>query len=191
MNDPFFEEQAALYVAGVMSTEEREQFELVLEFNQELREYVVALGEIGVAITLATLDLATRGPSAELKSRILGAVHDRPQQLIQDGLVVSTPDGLVHWINPSFSEMCGYTLGELRGKKLGPILQGEKTDRATANRLRHAVHEHRPCREAILNYRKNGEPYWVEIAITPIPDAAGQPQWLVARERELADPVPA
>jgi PAS domain S-box-containing protein len=191
MNDPFLEEQASLYVAGVMSTQDREQFELVLEFNQELREYVVALGEIGVAITLATLGPGNRGPSAELKSRILGAVHNRPQQLIEDCLVVSSPDGLVQWINPSFSEMCGYTLGELRGKKLGPILQGEKTDRATADRLRHAVHEHRPCREAILNYRKNGEPYWVEIAITPILDAAGQPQWLVARERELADPVPA
>ena len=191
MIDPFLEEQAALYVSGVMSTQEREQFELLLEFNHELREYVVGLGEIGGAITLATLRPGDHGPSAELKSRILGAVHDRPQQLIADGLVVSDPDGLVQWINPSFSAMCGYTLGELHGKKLGPILQGEKTDRATADRLRRAVHEHRPCREAILNYRKDGEPYWVEIALTPILDGAGQPQWLVARERKLADSVPA
>jgi hypothetical protein len=28
------------------------------------------------------------------------------------------PDGLVQWINPDFSAMCGYTLEELRGKKL-------------------------------------------------------------------------
>ena len=104
---------------------------------------------------------------------------------------MSGPDGLVQWINPAFSAMCGYTLEELRGKKLGPILQGEKTDRKTAERLRRAVHEYRPCREAILNYRKNGEPYWVEISMTPILDGVGQPLWLVARERKLADRIAA
>jgi methyl-accepting chemotaxis protein len=87
--------------------------------------------------------------------------------------------------------MCGYSMEELRGKKLGPILQGEKTDLATAERMRRAVHEHRPCSETILNYHKNGTPYWVEIAITPILGDAGQPLWIVARERELQDPVAA
>jgi methyl-accepting chemotaxis protein len=87
--------------------------------------------------------------------------------------------------------MCGYTLDELRGKKLGPILQGLKTDRETADRMRRAVHEHRPCRETILNYHKNGEPYWVDVAITPIFDDAAQPLWLIARERELTDRVAA
>ena len=100
---------------------------------------------------------------------------------------MSGPDGLVQWVNPAFSAMCGYTLDELRGKKLGPILQGAQTDRETAERMRLAVREYRPCRETILNYHKNGTPYWVEVAITPIMDDAGQPLWLVARERELVD----
>ena len=98
---------------------------------------------------------------------------------------MSGPDGLVQWVNPAFTAMCGYTLDELRGKNLGPILQGEKTDRETAARMRRAVKEYQPCRETILNYHKNGEPYWVEIAITPILDDAGTPLWMVAREREL------
>ena len=97
------------------------------------------------------------------------------------------PDRLVQWVNPAFIEMCGYSLDELRGKSLGPILQGEKTDRETAARMRRAVHEYQPCRETILNYHKNGDSYWVEIAITPILDDAGEPLWLVARERELVD----
>ena len=45
--------------------------------------------------------------------------------------------------------------------------------------------------ETIVNYHKNGTPYWVEIAITPIFDDAGQPLWLVAREREVTDRVAA
>ena len=99
---------------------------------------------------------------------------------------MSGPDGLVQWINPAFSAMCGYTLEELRGKKLGPILQGEKTDRETAARIREAVHARRACRETILNYHKSGLPYWVEISITPICNESGEPLWLVAREREVS-----
>ena len=101
--------------------------------------------------------------------------------------MVSGADRLVEWVNPIFSAMCGYSLDELRGKNLGPILQGAGTDRATADRMRQAVRACRPCRETILNYHKNGTPYWVEVAITPILDDAGQPLWVVARERELID----
>jgi PAS domain S-box-containing protein len=106
-------------------------------------------------------------------------------------MVMSGPDGLVQWVNPAFSAMCGYSLDELRGKNLGPILQGVQTDRETAERMRQAVHQYQPCRETILNYHKTGTPYWVEVAITPILDDAGQPLWMVARERELIDHVAA
>jgi PAS domain S-box-containing protein len=190
MIDEFLQERATLYVSGDMSPQEREEFELMLEFHDELREFAGRLAEVGVAVTLAALRPAEVGPSPRLKGRILGMLGDRRQQVFSDGLVVTGPDGLVQWINPAFTAMCGYTLEELRGKRLGPILQGEKTDRETAVRMRQAVHECRPCRETILNYRKNGEPYWVEIEITPILDGVGQPFRLVARERELADRIP-
>ena len=190
MIDEFLQERAALYVSGTMSPQEREEFELLLEFHSELVEFTGGLAEIGVAVTLSTSRPVNPGPSRGLKDRILGMAEDRPQQVASDSLVVAGPDGLVRWINPAFSTMCGYTLDELHGKRLGPILQGEKTDREAATRLRRAVHECRPCREALVNYRKNGEAYWVDIAITPIHDDAGRPYCLVARERELADLIP-
>ena len=171
--------------------QEREQFELVLEFHLELRELVAGLAEVSVALTLAMQPPAGVAFSSALKTRIVQEIARRPQHSTSEGLVMSGPDGLVQWINPAFSAMCGYTLEDLRGKKLGPILQGEKTDRDTSARMRRAVHECRPCRETILNYHKNGTPYWVEVAITPILDATGQPLWLVARERELTDRVAA
>jgi PAS domain S-box-containing protein len=174
-----------------MSQREREQFDLVLEFNDELREFTVGLAEVGVAVTLATQRLETVGSSPTLKGRILDKIRDRPQHVSPEPLVVSGPDGLVRWVNSAFTAMCGYSLEELRGKSLGPILQGEKTDPATADRMRQAVRQGRSCHEKILNYRKNKEPYWVEIAITPIADESGQPRWLIAREREFADQIPA
>ncbi len=187
----FLQSQGTLYTAGVMTQAEREQFELLLEFHQELREFVTGLAEMSAAVTLALAPRVGVGPSPKLKARLAGLIAKRPQQTSPEGLVVSGPDRLVQWVNPSFSAMCGYSPDELRGKNLGPILQGEETDRATAARMRSAVHEYRPCRETILNYHKNGTPYWVEVAISPILVDAGELLWLVARERELTDRVAA
>ncbi len=174
-----------------MTAQQREPFELVLEFHDELREFVTGLTEVGASLTLASLPVVGISARPALKSRISGLISNRPQHSTSEGMVASGPDGLVQWVNLSFNAMCGYTLDELRGKKLGPILQGAKTDPDTAERMRRAVHQYRPCRETILNYHKNGTPYWVEVAITPILDDAGQPLWIVARERELIDHVAA
>jgi PAS domain S-box-containing protein len=181
------QEQAALFAAGAMSTEQREHFELLIEAHDELREFVSGLVETAAMVTLAARRDSDTAPAPAAKARILSALAKAPQESSREALVMSGPDGLVQWVNPAFSAMCGYTLEELRGKKLGPILQGQKTDRETAGRIRNAVHACLPCRETILNYHKSGVPYWVEITIIPIRDDSGHPLWLVAREREIAD----
>jgi PAS domain S-box-containing protein len=191
MLSELLQEQAALYAAGVMTSRQREQFELVVEFHDELREFVRGLVEVGAAVTLAARDRSGVVPTRDAKARIMAAIADSAQESQPDAIVMSGPDGLVQWVNPAFSRMCGYTLEELRGKKLGPILQGEKTDRETAARIRKAVHAGRACHETILNYHKSGLPYWVEISITPIGDESGEPFWLVAREREVSGLQPA
>ena len=185
----FFQNQAALYASGAMNAWEREQFEIVIESNDELRDCVIGLSEVGAALTLATQWAMVGEMPTGLKARITSVADGRPQQTASDGMVMTGPDGLVQWVNPAFSEMCGYSLEELRGKKLGPILQGADTDRETAARMRREVHALRPCRETILNYHKSGTPYWVDVAIAPIVDDAGELLCLVARERAMTDTV--
>jgi PAS domain S-box-containing protein len=182
----YLQDRAALYVTGDMSAEQRDEFELLLEFHEELRQLVANLSDAGAAVTLAA-GQADAKPSPTVKARIAELVRERPQQHRHGALVVANTDGLVHWVNPEFTAMCGYTLEELRGKRLGPILQGARTDRATADRMRHAVQELRECRERILNYRKDGSYYVVEIDMRPIKDDQGVPLYMIAREREVAD----
>jgi PAS domain S-box-containing protein len=191
MLSEFLQNQAASYAAGVMAGPEREQFELILEFHDQLRAVATDLLEVGTALTLSMQPPAGCVPPPGLKARLSGLIAGRPQRLTPDGLVVCSPDRLVQWVNPTFSEMCGYSLEELRGRNLGPILQGGKTDREVAARMRRAVHQYRPCTETILNYHKNGTPYWVEVAITPVLDDAGETLWVIARERELTDRIAA
>jgi PAS domain S-box-containing protein len=185
MIDEQLQEDAALYASGAMTTAEREQFELILRFHQELREFVGQLQETAAAV--ASSQAGGADPSRDLKDRVLARIAGTAQQTRDEAFVVTSPQGLVEWVNPAFTEMCGYTLEELRGRKLGPILQGASTDRATAERMRAAVHAFRPCHERILNYHKDTTPYWVEIEIKPLTDGAGKPRWMVATEREITD----
>ncbi len=190
MIDDFLQDRAALYVSGAMTEPEREEFELVLEFHAEALQFVCDLQEVAAAISFACVPSDAPELSPELKSKILRAVADQPRPVVPVGFVVTGPNRLVQWVNPAFTVMCGYFLNELRGEKLGPILQGEKTDPAAVSRMRSALHDLRPCRETVLNYHKDGSPYWVDIAITPILDDERQPRWFVAQER-LAEPLPA
>jgi PAS domain S-box-containing protein len=185
MINELLQDRAALYVSGAMTAREREEFQLILEFHDELREFVAESQEVATAILLAGVRSDSPAPSARLKANVLRAIENEPQERATMGFVMTGPDRLVQWVNPAFTEMCGYTLEELRGKSLGPILQGEDTDPVVAARMRSAVHEFRPCHEQLINYRKDGTPYLVDIEITPIKDDAGVPLWVVAREHEL------
>jgi len=179
------EEQAALYAAGALTARERTQLELILRFHDGLRDFVRHLEEA----TALAHEPAEIAPCPTLKSRVLEKVQGRHQRAPEESFVLTNPEGLVEWVNPAFTGMCGYALKELEGKKLGPILQGPLTDRDTAVRMRDAVHARKPCSEALINYHKDGHPYWVSINITPIHDDAGHFLCFIARELELPERV--
>lgn len=78
------------------------------------------------------------------------------------------------WVNRAFTTITGYAPEEAIGKTPGDLLQGEKSDPAVIERMRDALEGARPFKEEILNYRKDGEPYWVEIRVEPIFTASGE-----------------
>jgi PAS domain S-box-containing protein len=185
MIDEHLQEEAALYASGAMTQGEREDFELLLHFNCELRALTNELHE-AVAATLLAEPVVSPAPSGGLKARILSATASTSQHTQHEAIVMAGPDALVQWVSPSFSDMCGYSLEELRGKKLGPILQGALTERDAADRMRAAVHAAEPCSETLINYRKDGSHYRVSIDITPIFKRDGSLRCYVAREREVS-----
>lgn len=172
-----------------MNTPDREAFEVLLEYHGELRTLVAGLQEV-VSLAMATPAFAgTPAAPAGLRSRILDNLGGPPTPLVPEALVVATAGGLLEWVNPAFTAMCGYTLDELRGRKPGQILQGPSTDPATVDRIRAALCARRACRETLVNYHKDGTAYRADIRILPVLDDAGEVLWFVAKERRLADPV--
>lgn len=186
MHRDILQSQAANYVAGAMTAPERESLEVVLEYHAELRELVQAMQHVAAAVSLVQ-PVPGPGPGPGLKQRILRALEAQPKVREPDCLVVTTPAGLVEWVNAEFTAMCGYELAELKGRKPGALLQGPDTDPAAIARIRAALRERRPCRENLVNYHKDGSAYRADIRISPVLAEDGEPLWFVARERKLPD----
>ena len=53
------------------------------------------------------------------------------------------------------------------------FLQGADTDPDAKRQIRRALDAGRACRVTLRNYRKDGSPFWNELTIAPIRDAAG------------------
>lgn len=104
-----------------------------------------------------------------------------------DGIVISGPDRKVLWINPAFSAQTGYSIDDLRGKDPGSILQGPETDPATAKQIEIACRQRREVRVDILNYTADGQPFWVDLKVTPIFDATGLHTHFISSMRDISD----
>ncbi len=85
-----------------------------------------------------------------------------------NAIIITDADGLVHYVNNGFNKLTGYTLQDVRGKKPGPVLQGPATNPETIARISKCIQARQPFYDEILNYDKNGTPYWISMAINPV-----------------------
>lgn len=104
-----------------------------------------------------------------------------------DGVVISGPDRRALWVNPAFTATTGYTIDELSGKDPGQVLQGADTDRDTARQIQVACGLRRDIRADILNYRADGQPFWVDLKVTPIFDAQGRHTHFISTLRDITE----
>ena len=71
------------------------------------------------------------------------------------------------YASEAFRSFTGYSAGEILGQNCR-FLQGPGTDPKTVEAIRDALHAGRAFRGEILNYRKNGEPFWNLLRIEPL-----------------------
>lgn len=76
------------------------------------------------------------------------------------------------YVNQGFETLTGYSAAYACGSNCR-FLQGKDTDPTAVEEIRRAVRQKRGCVVEILNYRKNGEPFWNRLSITPIYDDSG------------------
>lgn len=90
------------------------------------------------------------------------------------------------YVNEAFTKMTGYTADEIIGKT-PKILEGPNSDRAELSRLRKAIRNWESCEITIINYKKNGEEFWVNFNISAVADEGGHYTHWIAIERDVTE----
>ncbi|KAJ9172150.1 hypothetical protein P3X46_015426 [Hevea brasiliensis] len=67
----------------------------------------------------------------------------------------------------AFLKMSGYSKDEVIGRN-GRIFQGPETNRRSVMEIREAIREERALQISLLNYRKDGTPFWMLFHISPV-----------------------
>jgi methyl-accepting chemotaxis protein len=94
--------------------------------------------------------------------------------LTDNSVIVTDAKGRIEFVNSGFTRMTGYELAEVKGRRPGEFLQGKSTSDKTRADIRQALAVQKPIYTEILNYHKNGDDYWVSLAINPVFDRHGK-----------------
>ncbi|MFW5911128.1 MAG: PAS domain-containing protein [Halolamina sp.] len=101
---------------------------------------------------------------------------------------VNAEDQPLIYANVGFTRMTGYPFGEILGRNCR-LLQGENTDPSTVETVRAAIANGEPASVEILNYRKDGTPFWNRLDIVPIHDVSGGLTHYLGLQRDITDQV--
>ncbi|GMY26070.1 putative LOV domain-containing protein [Fagus crenata] len=71
------------------------------------------------------------------------------------------------FVSSGFSKVFGYSKDEVIGRN-GRMFQGPETDRKSVMEIREAIREERSIQTKMLNYRKDGTPFWMLFHMSPV-----------------------
>ncbi|WP_395737475.1 PAS domain S-box protein [Prosthecobacter sp.] len=104
--------------------------------------------------------------------------------LITEPEPLEEPGPRIVFVNDAFVRHTGYTREETIGRS-PRFLQGPETDRQALGRMRAALARGLPVKEELINYKKDGSAFWMDIDVTPITDAGGRTTHFVAVQRDI------
>ncbi|KAL9127103.1 MAG: hypothetical protein Q9217_003953 [Psora testacea] len=82
-------------------------------------------------------------------------------------------DNPISFASDGFVSVTGYTRPEIIPRNCR-FLQGNYTDRTATRRLKASIEAKEETVELLLNYRKNGEPFWNLLYVAPLYDVTGK-----------------
>ena len=164
--------------------------------DDEHGEQALAARRDGVADVLSTHHL--HGPSTARLMRLMlesarAASYTRLLAAAVEGAPVAyamadalQPDMPLMYVNEHFVALTGYQSSEVIGRNCR-ILQGPQTDQRDVDAIRDAIRRAQPLYIELINYRKDGQPFWNGLLLRPIRAANGTVTHFVATLRDMSE----
>lgn len=97
---------------------------------------------------------------------------------------LGAPTHKIVYVNEAFEKYTGYSQAEVIGRSPS-LLQGPGSQIAELNRIHLALEESEPVHAELINYKKDGTLFWIELDIAPIKNAEGIATHWVSAARDI------
>ena len=130
----------------------------------------------------------TRQKEEENRLRLLESVitHATDAVLIAEAAITDGAGPKILYVNDAFTKITGFTRDEVIGST-PRILQGPNTNKDDLDKLRHAIDCWEHCEIELINYRKNGEEFWMNLSIAPVADSNGNFTHWISIQRDVSE----
>jgi len=109
---------------------------------------------------------------------------------VQQNFVIADPnlaDCPIVFASDDFLRLTGYAREEVLGRNCR-FLQGPDTDRGAVDQIRAALQKNEEVTVKLLNYKKNGTPFWNMFTLAPIKDVDGTVRFYMGVQVDVTDP---
>ncbi|HKB54505.1 MAG TPA: EAL domain-containing protein, partial [Ramlibacter sp.] len=160
----------------------------VEELDARLSARIEARGyPFGAGLAVHLRDVTARHKAQE-QLRLLESSIARLNDIviITEAGPFNEPGPRIVFVNEAFERRTGYRREEVLGRT-PRLLQGPGTQRRELDRIRAAMEQWQPARVDLINYKKNGEAFWVDLEVSPVWDEARRLTHWVAVGRDITE----
>ncbi|MGP9765676.1 EAL domain-containing protein [Halomonas sp. AOP13-D3-9] len=116
-------------------------------------------------------------------------IYQRSIEASSNGILICEarqPDYPIVYVNPAFVTITGYSLEEAKGRNCG-FLQGQDTDPEQMTGIQHALTQQHDITLTLRNYRKNGQPFWNNLFLSPVRSQNGHVTHFVGSINDISE----
>ena len=129
---------------------------------------------------------ALQKASPVLEVLVSAVEHAHDAIIVTEAGQLDLPGPRIVYANETFTKTTGYTFDEAFGRT-PRMLHGPKTDRAALDRIRKALTCGESIRIELVNYRKDGSEFNVDLSIAPMKDENGWFSHFVSIRRDVTE----
>ncbi|KAH6894557.1 hypothetical protein B0T10DRAFT_253964 [Thelonectria olida] len=129
--------------------------------------------------------------SIALSSEVEGDLPPTPFPGLKSSFCLSDPvkpGNPMVFTSDEFQDLTGYTRAEVMSRNCR-LLQGPQTDRESIANVRAALWRGDSCSELILNFRRDGQPFWNLLFLCPLQDAAGKTKFYLGAQIDVSSNI--
>ncbi|MCC3471062.1 MULTISPECIES: EAL domain-containing protein [unclassified Microcoleus] len=155
--------------------------------QEQTSELQKAIASLSLTNSRLEQEIVTR-KQAEVRLQLLesAVVNANDAIVIMDAGYSDISDPTIIYVNEAFTQMTGYRPAEIIGQTPS-CLRGPDSDGSQVAKIRRAFSRREPLRLELINYRKDGSTYWVELNSVPVADESGNLTHWVSVQRDISD----